>query len=45
MRQFFHRMLSQLAVGGQLAAEHRQQRRFALFVMHVQRVVTGYRLR
>ena len=43
--QFFHRVLSQLTIGGQLTAKDRQQRRFAVFVVDIQRVITGDRLR
>ncbi len=44
-RQFLQRMLRQLAIGGQLAAEHRQQRCLTVVIVHVQRVITGDRLR
>ena len=43
--QFFHRVLSQLTIGRQLTAKDRQQRRFAVFVVDIQRVITGDRLR
>ena len=44
-RQFFHRMFSQLTIGRQLTAKDRQQRRFAVFVVDIQRVITGDCLR
>ncbi len=43
--QFLERVFCQLTVGGELAAKHRQQRRFAVVVMDIQRIVAGDRLR
>ncbi|MNP14877.1 hypothetical protein D3C76_1072150 [compost metagenome] len=43
--QFFHRMLSQLAIGGELAAKHRQQRRLAVVIVNIEGVVAGDGLR
>ncbi len=44
-RQFFHRVFGQLTVGRQLTTKDRQQRRFAVFVVDIQRVITGDSLR
>lgn len=44
-RQFFQRMFRQFAVGGQLTAEYRQQRCFAVFIMDIKGVITGNGLR
>ena len=44
-RQFFQRVLRQFAVGGQLTAEYRQQRGFAVFIMDIKGVITGNGLR
>lgn len=44
-RQFFQRMFRQFAVGGQLTAEYRQQRGFAVFIMDIKGVITGNSLR
>ena len=37
--------LGQLAVGGELAAKHRQQRRLAVYVVNIERIVAGDGLR
>lgn len=44
-RQFLQRMLGQLAIGGQLAAKDRQQRRLPIIIMDIKRVIAGDRLR
>ena len=44
-RQFFQRVLGQLAVGGQLAAKHGKQRRLTVNVVNIERIVAGNRLR
>ena len=43
--QFFQRVFGQLAIGGQLAAKHRQQRRLAVYVVNIERIVAGDGLR
>ncbi len=44
-RQFFQRVLGQLAVGSQLAAKHRQQRCLTVNVVNIERIVAGDGLR
>lgn len=41
----FQRMFCQFSVGGQLTAEYRQQRCFAVFIMDIKGVITGNSLR
>ena len=44
-RQFFQRVLGQLAVGGELTAKHGEQRRLAVNVVNIERIVAGNGLR